>query len=84
MTRSDGISLAEGMRRTQLSYEDLWVRCFALGGPSDSGHLRDHVEEQVCPDENEYKIIAQALNDAFLDLGGDHPVAYNHVAAEPE
>ena len=72
-------TLAEGMRVAGIGYNELWNRYFALSGSDDLTHLQAHVESDLCPDTADHKIIAQALNDFFLERGGDHPVAYQHT-----
>lgn len=73
------ITLADGQRQLALTDTELWIRCLALGGSSDIGHLTDHVQAVDCPDTDEHKVIAQSLNDAFVERGHDHPVAYHHL-----
>jgi hypothetical protein len=73
------ITLADGQRQLALSDTELWTRYLAVGGSGDIQHLRIHVRATDCPDRNEHKIIAQSLNDAFVERGHDHPVAYHHL-----
>ena len=73
------ITLADGQRQLALTDTELWVRCLALGGSSDIRHLIDHVRAADCPDSDEHRVIAQSLNDAFVERGHDHPVAYHHL-----
>jgi hypothetical protein len=79
MTGTD-LSLIEGMLAANLDYGSLWTRCFALGGDTTVAELRDIVETITEPDDHQHNIIAQALNELFLDRGDDHPVAYRHLA----
>lgn len=83
MTAPPDLSLADGQRQLRLSDTELWNRYLALGGTRDLSQLREHVHNSNCPDQHEHNIIAQALNDAFLDEGHDHPVAYRHLYQHP-
>ncbi len=73
------ITLADGQRQLGLTDTELWIRCLALGGSRDLRRLTDHVYAVSCPDGEEHKVIAQCLNDAFVERGHDHPVAYHHL-----
>jgi hypothetical protein len=72
------LTLADGQRQLALTDTELWTRYLALGGSGDIRHLRDHVRAVDCPDDHDHKVIAQSLNDAFVERGHDHPVAYHH------
>lgn len=75
---SPQLSLADGIRLARLSSDQLWTRYLALGGDSTIDQLRTHIETGTCPDHHDHDVIAQALNEVFLELGHDHPVAYHH------
>jgi hypothetical protein len=73
------ITLADGQRQLGLTDTELWIRFLGLGGSGDIRHLIDHVRAVHCPDSDEHKVIAQTLNDTFVERGHDHPVAYHHL-----
>lgn len=77
------LGLADGMRLAGLSYHQLWVRYLELGGLGSMAAVRDHVESDQCPDPTEHKILAQVLNEIFVDRGHDHPVDYQHREPHP-
>lgn len=79
MTADPPVGLADGMRLADVTYPELSTRCFALGGSGTTGDLRRHVESDFCPDDHEHNLIAQALNEIYLQRGRDHPVAYRHL-----
>ncbi|MFI5845007.1 hypothetical protein ACIA8K_35430 [Catenuloplanes sp. NPDC051500] len=83
MTATPQLSLADGLRQLRLSDTELWNRYLALGGTGDLHQLRDHVRGGTCPDRHDHNIIAQALNDAFVDEGHDHAVAYHDLYRRP-
>jgi hypothetical protein len=74
-----GLSLAEGMDLAGLNYPELWARYLGLGGSGTEADLRRHVSAETCDDDHEHNLIAHAINEAFLDIGADHPVAYRHL-----
>jgi hypothetical protein len=55
---------------------DLWAAYFALGGMAGPGQLGQIIDGTVAPSHHDYDLIAQAINEAFLDQGSDHPVPY--------
>ena len=78
-----GFSLADGMDLAGLDYPSLWIRYLALGGNSTVAELRSHVTSGACDDPAEHNLIAQAINEVFLDRGENHPVAYQHLPSSP-
>ena len=74
-----GLTLADGMQKAGLTYPELWERYIAIGGAGAVDDLRDHVENSSCSDDHEHNVIAQALNDVFVERGQNHPVAYRHL-----
>jgi hypothetical protein len=81
-----GLSLRDGMTLSGMSYVELWVRCVGLGGCAPTDDLADQITQDESPatalDAYEHNIIAQALNEHFLDLGQDHPVGYREFSAD--
>lgn len=73
------LSLAEGLALSGLSAAELWRRCHGIGGVGDLAEVREHLGAHTCPDDAEHNVIAQALNDVFVERGMDHPVAYRHL-----
>ena len=58
-----------------MSARDVWINYFAVGG---NGSL-DDVERWLDAGDSpgtEHNLLAQALNDVFIERGLDHPVAY--------
>ena len=71
------VSLTEGLHRSGLSHLDLWLRYIAIGGEASPMELEAYVNGLLHPDPHQHDMIAQALNERFLELGGDHPVGYS-------
>ena len=59
-----------------LSMPDLWLRCFALGGLLTEIDLGDALIDQGQFSVHEYDIVAQALNEAYMDAGSGRRVGY--------
>jgi hypothetical protein len=71
-----GDALDAARQLAGLSLPDLWLRCCAIGSDLTPGQLQEVLGGAARPTSFEYDVIAQALNDTFLERGGDHPVPY--------
>ena len=73
----------DGYRReAELSHGELWLRYFELGGMSTGLQLEAYVYGALRPSRHDHDIIAHALNERFVELGGNHPVPY--AADDPD
>jgi hypothetical protein len=59
-----------------LSHGELWMRYFELGGMSSGFELETFLYGLTAPTPHDHDVIATALNERFVELGGNHPVAY--------
>ena len=75
-----GVSLLEGMELSGMSYDELWLRHIAVSGTTGKLELEAYVLGLLVPDDYQHNLIAQAINEFFLDGGGDHPVGYRETA----
>ncbi len=66
--------LAAGRTQALMSIDDLWLAYFALGGAARPEELERYLASGVGP--LDYDVIAQAINERFVDQGGNHPVPY--------
>jgi hypothetical protein len=64
-------------RDAGLSHGDLWLRYFELGGMSNAVELEAFLYGALQPSAHDREVIAQALNERFVELGGNHPVPYS-------
>ena len=73
-------------RDAGLSHGDLWLRYFELGGMSNALELEGFLYGALQPSAHDREVIAQALNERFVELGGNHPVPYSESdeARRPE
>jgi hypothetical protein len=60
-----------------LTVSDLWLRCFALGAMSTPLELEAYLQGALAPTAHEYDVLAHALNERFVELGGNRPVPYS-------
>lgn len=58
-----------------MSFQDLWIAYFSLGGTAHPDAVRAYLGGGSVP-SLDYDVLAQALNDRFIDLGQNHPVPY--------
>jgi hypothetical protein len=52
------------------------LRYFELGGMSTGLQLEAYLYGALRPTSHDHDIIAHALNERFVELGGNHPVPY--------
>ncbi|MBE7187031.1 hypothetical protein [Jatrophihabitans endophyticus] len=61
-----------------MGLDEIWWRYAALGGQRDPESIALYIVGAVACEQDEHDLIAQALNEAFLDQGHDtFPVAYH-------
>lgn len=59
-----------------LALSELWLRYFALGGTAPSLVLDGWCHGALVASPVEYNLVAQALNERFLELGLTPPLPY--------
>ncbi|HEX8306287.1 MAG TPA: hypothetical protein VF612_15530 [Jatrophihabitans sp.] len=74
------MSLEDGMRLSGMSYPELWLRHISLSGAIGEMELEAYVLGLLVPDDYQHNMIAQALNEYFIELGQDLPVGYRDTA----
>lgn len=74
MALRDGLNQAR--RDADLTEGELWMRYFELGGMSSPLELDAYLFGALEPTAHDYNVLAHALNERFVELGGDHPVPY--------
>jgi hypothetical protein len=58
----------------EMSHDELWLAYFALGGTASPEAVRAYLEGNG--GSIDYDVLAQAINERFLDMGQNHPVPY--------
>jgi len=74
-----GFSLPDGWELSGLTLDELWLRYITIGGTTGKAQLAAYLHGQATPDGDEHDTIAQAINEHFIDQGGDHPVTYENI-----
>lgn len=59
-----------------LSHGELWLRYFELGGMSTADQVEAYLYGALIPTDHDHDVIAHALNERFVELGGNYPVPY--------
>jgi hypothetical protein len=68
--------LHAALEQCGISDHELWVDYIGLGGTGSPAVVGSFLSGGEEPDQVQYDILAQALNERFLDLGMNHPVPY--------
>ena len=73
----DGLGSAR--RQAGLTHGELWLRYFQLGGMRTGLEVESLCYGALQPSAHDYDhvVMAHALNERFVELGGNHPVAYS-------
>ena len=73
----DPVDLLDAFReQAGLSHGELWLRYFELGGMSTALQVEAFLYGVLEPSVHDHDIVAHALNERFVELGGNHPVPY--------
>jgi hypothetical protein len=72
----DRLSLHAGMSASGMDYHELWLRHLAVSGDATEFELEAYLLGLLRPDPFQYNLIAQAINEHFVDQGQNHPVGY--------
>lgn len=70
---SPGISLEGGMGLSGMSYSQLWMRQISVGGDLDRLEVEAYVLSVLRPDAYRHNVLAQAINEHFMDSGRKPP-----------
>ncbi|MCW2528125.1 MAG: hypothetical protein JWM76_2985 [Pseudonocardiales bacterium] len=66
-----------------MDYHELWLHHIAVSGSASELELEAYLLGLLRPDPLQYDLIAQAINEHFVDRGEDHPVGYWDPARSP-
>jgi hypothetical protein len=64
-----------------MSFHELWIAYFALGGAARPDEVRAYLGGGAVA-SMDYDVLAQAINERFLDHGSNHPVPYREELAQ--
>jgi hypothetical protein len=68
--------LEQGRIGSGLSIGELFLRYFEMGGMSTEFQLEAFLYRALEPSSHDHDVIAYALNERYVELGGNHPVPY--------
>lgn len=81
MTPPEGtLDLHEGMVRSCMTYQELWLRQLGMGGEAGRLEVEAYVLGVLSVDSYQHDLLAQSLNEHFMEIGEDHPVGYWRTA----
>ena len=70
-------TLERARNEAGLTVAELWLRYFALGGMSTPLEVDAYLHGALAAPDNDYDVLAHAINERFVELGGNHPVPYS-------
>jgi len=68
--------LDQARRDAGLSHGELFLRYFELGGMSTALEVEAFLYGALVPSPHDHDVVAHAINERFVELGGNHPVPY--------
>ena len=74
------LSLFQGMALSGMTNEQVWLRQVSVGGEATDLEVEAYILGLLQIDPHQHDLIAQALNEYFVDHGGNHPVQYSDSA----
>jgi hypothetical protein len=69
-------SIPEGFRYTTLSVHEAWLAYYSLGGTESSARVGEYLTLDGDLENAQQMVLAQAINEFFMDRGQNHPVPY--------
>jgi hypothetical protein len=76
VTPPAGSVLEDGRKAAGLTHGELWLRYFELGGMGTALQLEAILYGALIATASDHDVIAHALNERFVEMGGNHPVPY--------
>jgi hypothetical protein len=77
--RQPELSLQEGFTRSGMTFTELWIRQLGVGGTAGRLEVEAYVLGLLESDPFQHDLLAQAINEHFIERGRDHPVGYRSV-----
>jgi hypothetical protein len=69
-------SIRDAFENTSLTAFDVWVIYYSLGGTATSDDLEAYLVAEGPLDVGQERVLAQSINEVFLDADMNHPVPY--------
>jgi hypothetical protein len=78
------LSLQDGLARSGMTFTELWIRQLGVGGDAGRLEVEAYVLGLLTVDAFQHNLLAQAINEYFLEHHRDHPVGYwSRLPTEP-
>lgn len=78
MTRDDPeLSLQDGLARSGMTLTELWIRQLGVGGNAGRLEVEAYMLGLLTVDQFQHNLLAQALNEYFIEHHRDHPVGHD-------
>ena len=76
MQPSRAVALAAAQNLLGLSVAQLWLDYLGLGGNLPPAAIGAALTGAITLGDHDHDVLVQALNERFVDLAQDHPLAY--------
>jgi hypothetical protein len=76
------LNLSDGMATSGMSMDEVWLRQISVGGTAAAIEVEAYLLGLLHPSRYQHDVLAQAINEHFIALGGDHLVAYSDGHAD--
>jgi hypothetical protein len=70
------LNLFDGFQLSGMTPGELWLNYYSVGGDASELEVEAYALGLLRPDAYQHNLIAQAINEHFVDNGQDHPVSY--------
>ena len=74
--RGRGPQLEVFRLRLAISRDQLWADYMGMGGEATPTQVADYLDGTAEISRHDHNMVALALNEVYLDRGGDYPVPY--------
>jgi len=72
---ADHVVLEAARVQAGMSFDELWMAYFALGGLASPTVVRSYLDGSGST-SFDYDVLAQAINERFVERGANYPVPY--------
>ncbi len=83
VSRTPESTLERALIGVSLSQNELWARCFGLGGMAMPIEIEAFLLGLLAPSAHDHEVLLHALNERYSDLGPNHPVPHGDGRGAP-
>jgi hypothetical protein len=77
-----GLTLSDGYDLSGMTLQQAWIRYITVGGTDSPAQLERQIRGAAGTSDHQHDVIAQALNEHFIELGQNHPIGYSRTQTE--